>query len=458
MSDSLASQLERYFDRLWPLLRSLTREGVRRTHNILSEIVPLSRFEVPTGTAVLDWQIPKEWIVRSAYVVDPLGRRILDVERNNLHLVNYSIPFRGRVPKSEFERHLHSKPDMPAAVPYVTSYYEPRWGFCLRHDERLALPEGDYEVVIDTELADGALTLSEAFLKGESHKEILISTYTCHPSLANNELSGPLVASFLYQALSKRSQRRLSYRFVFAPETIGSIAYLSFRGRHLKEHLVGGLVLTCIGDRGPFTYKRSREGNSVMDRACAIYLRHHFPDTVCVDFYPHGSDEKHYCSPGFNLPIGALMRTSPDKYAQYHTSLDNKEFISFDKLAEAVDVIANVLEVIDRNATYVNLFPFGEPRLGARGLMGTLSRPEHRTKELMAIRWLLNMSDGKHDLLSIAERSQLDPLIISDAALRCSKAGLLTPAVAGKAFPPDLPTQLNFAPENRITSAIRSDD
>ncbi len=254
------TQIEALFDRLWPLLRSLTGEGVRATHDILSEYVPLQRIEVPSGTQVFDWTVPEEWNVRDAYLIAPDGRRIFDVADNNLQLVNYSVPFRGTLSRAALDAHLHSRRDMPDAIPYVTSYYQPRWGFCLSEVERQALPDGDYQVVVDTELSKGALTMSEAVLPGLESDEVLISTYTCHPSLANNELSGPLVAAFLYRRLAAWPERRLTYRFVFAPETIGAIAYLAMRGDHLRERLVAGYVVTCAGLDTHFTYKRSRRG------------------------------------------------------------------------------------------------------------------------------------------------------------------------------------------------------
>jgi len=256
------TELAAYFNRLWPILRSITGEGVRKTHDILSELVPLERIEVPSGSVTFDWTVPQEWVVREAYFVTPDHRRMCDVTKNNLHLLNYSIPFRGKVSLQEIDSHLHSLPDQPDAIPYVTSYYEPRWGFCLSHNQRQALPLGDYEVVIDTDLVDGKLTLSEAVLPGQEDREVLISTYTCHPSMANNELSGPLVAAFLYRRLAALSSRRLTYRFVFLPETIGSIVYLGLRGPVLKEKLIAGFVVTCVGDPGPFNYKRSRAGGT----------------------------------------------------------------------------------------------------------------------------------------------------------------------------------------------------
>jgi aminopeptidase-like protein len=389
-------------------MRSLTGEGVRQTHDILSELLPLKRIEIPSGTQVFDWIIPKEWVVREAYIIGPDGRPVLDVKNHTLHLLNYSIPFRGTLSRQELDKHLYSLPNMPKAIPYVTSYYEPRWGFCLAEEERRQLPEGNYEVVVDTDLIDGSLTISEVILPGDEAQEVLLSTYTCHPSMANNELSGPLVSAFLYQQLASLSSRRLTYRFVFLPETIGSIAYLSLCGEHLQRHLSAGYVVTCCGDPGAYTYKRSRQGNSDADRAVEYVLKKQENPFHVVDFFPTGSDERQYCSPGFNLPVGSLMRTMYGKYPEYHTSLDNRDFISFDALSETIDLYFRACQTLEMNRTYCNQFPFCEPQLGKRGLYKTLGAAPNVELEISAISWILNMSDGSHDLLSIAERSGID--------------------------------------------------
>lgn len=422
----IEDEIEQYFDRLWPILRSITGEGVRRTHDILSELVPFERIEVPTGTQVFDWTVPREWVVREAYVVRPDGERILDVRENNLHLLNYSAPFRGRVSRRELDEHLYSLPDKPDAIPYVTSYYNERWGFCVRHAERERLPDGEYEVVADTELVDGSMTLSEAVLPGESDREVLISTYTCHPSLANNELSGPLVAAFLFRRLAALERRRYTYRFVFLPETIGSITYLSLRGEHLREKLVAGYVVTCIGDPGPFTYKFSKRSDTLADRAAEFVIRRHAPDGAqFLPFFPTGSDERQYCSPGFNLPVGSITRTIYARYPEYHTSLDNRDFISFRAMAESVDLYFEVCRVVDGNRRFRNLSPYGEPQLGKRGLYAPVG---HALGDLnLAVLWVLTYSDGEHDLIDIAERSGLPFALIVEAAVRCQEQGLLEP-------------------------------
>ena len=423
------AEIAAYFDRLWPILRSLTGAGVRESHDILGELLPLGRFEIASGTQVFDWTVPPEWVVREAYVVTPDGRRILDVRENTLHLVNYAVPFRGFLSREELEPHLYSLPDQPDAVPYVTSYYTPRWGFCLAHRERERLPEGVYEVVVDTEHLDGsrggAMTLSEAVLPGETDEEVLLSTYTCHPSLANNELSGPLVTAFLYRRLARWKRRRYTYRFAFVPETVGALAYLTLRGEGLKRNLVAGYVVTCAGDDAPFTYKRSRRGDTLADRA-ALHVLGRLPDTRVRAFFPQGSDERQYGSPGFNLPVGSIMRSVYGTYPEYHTSLDNRDFISFRALQGSVDVYERVLGALEQNSRFRNLAPYGEPNLGKRGLYperGT-ERPEER---VAATLWVLNYSDGLHDLLQIAELSGLELGVLADAARACVGAGLLEP-------------------------------
>ncbi|HVC96242.1 MAG TPA: DUF4910 domain-containing protein [Pirellulales bacterium] len=419
-------ELARYFDRLWPLLRSLTGEGVRRTHDILAELVPLERLEIPTGTACFDWTVPTEWICRQAYIVAPDGRRMLDVAEYNLHLVNYSVPFRGTLRRAKLDEHLHSLPDQPDAIPYVTSYYAPRWGFCLTQRQRDRLPEGDYQVMIDTEHVAGSMTISHTVLPGDQPDEVLISTYTCHPSLANDNLSGPLAAAFLYRRLAALPQRRMTYRFVWLPETIGSIAYLQRLGEHLRRRLVAGYVVSCIGDPAPFTYKRSRRGDTPADRAALIALRKFSGERLrLLDFDPSGSDERQYCSPGFDLPVGVIARSIYGSYPEYHTSLDNRDFISFEALVESVGALLATLLVLDRNVVYRRTNPYGEPELGRRGLYPTLGTRRQRDERLTALLWLLNLADGRHDLVAIAERSGADFDLLHELAGECLRAGLI---------------------------------
>jgi aminopeptidase-like protein len=419
-------EIDRYFERLWPILRSITGPGVRATHDILGELLPLERLEFPTGEKVLDWTIPREWVARQAYVVGPDGRRVIDLARHTLHLLNYSAPFRGRMSRADLDKHLYSLPEMPNAIPYVTSYYAERWGFCLSDAERRALPEGEYEVVVDTELVDGSLTVSHCVLPGQTSREVLISTYTCHPSMANNELSGPLVTAFLYRRLAALPNRRYTYRFVFLPETIGSIAYLSRFGSHLAAHVDAGYVVTCIGDPGHFHYKASRRGNTVADRAARLVLGRIDPEAVFLDFFPHsGADERQYCSPGFNLPVGSIMRTPYARYPQYHTSLDDRSFVTPEALAGSVDAYEAVCRVLEGNKTYENLSPHGEPQLGRRGLYPTVGAARTSAAFVDAMLWVLNSSDGTNDLISVAERSGLEFDVVREAATAAEAAGLL---------------------------------
>jgi len=421
--------MEELFDRLMPIMRSLTGAGVRQSHIILSEIIPLVTEEIPSSTNVLDWTVPPEWTFHDAYVTAPDGQRILDASKNTLRIVNYSRPFRGRISREKLDKHLHSLPDMPDAIPYVTTYYDDKWGFCLTEREREALPEGDYEVVVDTELKDtGSMTLSHAILPGNEKGEVLISVNTCHPSLANNELSGPLVAAFLYNRIAAWPRRRYSYRFQFMPETIGAISFLANHGERLRGDLVAGFVLTCVGDNGPFHYKRSRRGGSLADRVAETILGQAAgPTAEIYDFTPWGSDERQYCSPGFDLPVGTIMRAIPGQYATYHTSLDDKSQIDFDAMIETVSVIEAMCRAIDGNRAYRNLKPFGEPKLDRYGLYPTIGAKINQPDWLNALRWLLSLSDGQHDLLNICERSQLPFDLLLETAERCVEARLLDP-------------------------------
>lgn len=418
--------IDQYLERLFPIMRSLTGNGVRRTHDILAELLPLQRTEIPSGTPCFDWNIPKEWNAIEAYVVDPNGQRILDIQNHNLHLVNYSIPFRGMMSRSELDSHLHSLPEQPDAIPYVTSYYVPRWGFCLPHRQREKLPEGQYQVVVDTTLEPGSLTLSDAVLPGRESREILISTYTCHPSMANNELSGPLVAAFLYRRLAAVSDRRYTYRFVFAPETIGSIAYLSKHGSHMISQLEAGFVTSCVGDRAPFTYKRSRRGDTLGDRAACYSLQNYCGVAPrLIDFAPRGSDERQYCSPGFNLPVGVIARSIYGSYSEYHTSLDDLNFVSADSISSAVDACFSICLMLERNRIYRRTSPFCEPQLGKRGMYPTFgARP--KDEYVNALMWLLNFADGDRDLLAIAEHADVDFWLLEQVAQACVREKLLT--------------------------------
>jgi len=419
-------QLEQYFDRLWPISRSLTGDGNRETLNILSEIVDLKLTEVPSGKACFDWAVPPEWNIREAWIKDSKGAKIIDFATNNLHILGYSQPFHDHLSFEELKSHLYTLPNQPDLIPYLTSYYQKRWGFCLSQNQFDKIDQNQkFEVFIDSELnQNGSMTVAEAFLPGKTKKEILLSTYICHPSMANNELSGPLVTAMIYQHLKTKEDRNYSYRFLFHPETIGAIYHLGEYGEFWKKHLHAGYVLTCVGDKGAFTYKKSRQENSTADLVAKTVLTNSGKQHKIIDFFPRGSDERQFCSPGFNLPIGSLMRTMYGEYDEYHTSGDNKELISFKAMQETVEMylqIINRLEktefetVEEKNQNvqdtseeyYTNLLPNCEPQLGKRNLYPTLSE---KTKDnfVEAMMWLLNYSDGKHSLSEISIKSGIE--------------------------------------------------
>ena len=405
----MKNKIEQYFDRLWPINRSLTGNGNRETLSILSEIVEnLTIREIKSGTQCFDWTVPPEWSIKEAWIKDSKGNKIIDFAENNLHVIGYSTPIDKYVSIDELKTMVSTLPNQPELIPYVTSYYKERYGFCMSHNQLLSLKEDTYHIYIDSALDyNGSLTIGEAILPGKSEKEILLSTYICHPSMANNELSGPLVTSFIYKELAKIKEREYTYRFLFLPETIGSICYLSMNGKHLIKNLDAGFVVTCIGDNGPFTYKKSRNGNSLPDRATELVLKQTETDYKIIDFFPMGSDERQYCSPGFNLPVGSLMRTMYGIYPEYHTSGDNKEFISFEAMEKSVEKYLEIFKVITYNKKYINTMPYCEPQLGKRELYPTMGGKGLK-KIIEATMWLLNMSDGENDLIDIANRSKVN--------------------------------------------------
>ncbi|ESU20825.1 hypothetical protein FCR2A7T_11410 [Flavobacterium cauense R2A-7] len=358
--------------------------------------------EVPTGTNAFDWTVPKEWNVNEAYILTPDGRRIADFKVNNLHLMGYSVPFSGTMTFDALKEHITTRPDMPEAIPYVTSYYVERWGFCLSHNEFLTLPqEGEYYVKIDTTLEDGFMTVGEAVLPGESDEEVLFTSYCCHPSMANNELSGMLALAFLYQLLKKESKRKYTYRFYLAPETIGAIYYLSQNGMRFKEKLKGGVVITCCGDKGDYTLKKSRSDSYFNSVFKNILSAKPYKE---LDFFPMGSDERQYCSPGFDLPMVCFTRTMYGEYKEYHTSADDKSVIDFTALEDYVFLLKELVDSIELDDYYENQSPYGEPQLGKRGLYPTLMKIEDRGESLKRLLYLLNYSDGKHSVLDIANK------------------------------------------------------
>ena len=408
---------------LYPICRSITGNGLRETLRLLQKQVPLELREVPTGTQVFDWTVPKEWNIREAYVKNANGERVIDFQKSNLHVVNYSMPVHATMTLGELRPRLFTLPDKPDWIPYRTSYYNADWGFCLSHNQMLAMKDGEYEVCIDSTLADGHLTLGECYLPGRSTDEVIISCHACHPSLANDNLSGLSVATFLARLLAGRNLH-YSYRFLFLPGTIGAITWLA-RNQASTEQIRHGLVLTCIGDQGRFHYKKSRRGNAVIDHAVMHVLSHQTDSPEFLEFTPYGYDERQYCSPGFNLPVGCLMRSMWGSFPEYHTSADNLEFVCPEQLAESLRVCTAILDVLENNRRYRNLNPYCEPQLGKRGLF----RPTGGTgigDELNARLWVLNLSDGEHSLLDIAERSRMPFPAIQDAADLLCQSGLLT--------------------------------
>ena len=415
------AELHALVERLYPICRSITGDGVRQTLDIIGEHISLERHEVPTGTAVLDWTIPQEWNIRDAYVAAPDGSRVIDFQELNLHVVGYSVPVSRRMPLSELREHLHTLPDQPSWVPYRTSYYAPTWGFCLAQEKLDALPDGDYDVVIDSTLADGSLTYAEHVVPGRVTDEVIVSCHVCHPSLANDNLAGIAVAISLAQQLAE-SQPHYTYRFLFMPGTIGSITWLA-RNASRIEKVRHGLVLACAGDPGSLTYKKSRRDDAEIDRVMQHVLRSR--EHRVVDFSPYGYDERQFCSPGFNLGVGSLTRTPYAGYPEYHTSADNPGFVSPAAMEDTLGALRDAFGVLDRNRRYVNLSPYGEPQLGKRGLYDSLGGRSDAKQAQMAMLWVLNLSDGSHSLLDIAERAGLPFEIVDVAARALHDAGLV---------------------------------
>lgn len=408
---------------LYPICRSITGDGLRRTLRTIGEQIRLEYTEIPSGTHVFDWTIPLEWNLQRAVLRAPDGSVVVDSDVHNLHVLNYSTPMHARMPLQELKPHLFSMPDKPDWIPYRTSYYAPNWGFCLPHRMLESLKEGEYEVAIDATLEPGSLTYAECVLPGDSDQEVLISAHACHPSLANDNLAGIAVAVELARWL-ETIHRRYTYRFIFAPGTIGSIAWLS-RNQGAASKIAHGLVLSCLGDAGSITYKRSRRGTATIDRVVANVLHEaHEPHTI-NDFIPYGYDERQYCSPGFNLPVGVLMRTPNGQYPEYHSSADNLDLVKPASLEHSLRTLQRIVGVIDANGYYINTHPHCEPQLGRRGLYSATGGNAKPPGYEMALLWALNYSDGDHDLLDISARSQIPFDTLHAAAVVLEEKGLL---------------------------------
>ena len=411
---SRGEDMHRLIAELFPICRSITGNGVRQTLRILQGHIPLEMREVPTGTKVFDWTVPKEWNINDAFIKNSKGKKVVDFLQSNLHVVNYSVPVQQRMALSELKEHLFTIPGHPDWIPYRTSYYKESWGFCLSQRQLEALNEDEYEVCIDSTLENGHLTYGEYFLPGESLNEILISCHTCHPSLCNDNLSGIALAVSLAKHL-RSLPRHYSYRFLFIPGTIGAITWLALNEDKFP-YIKHGLVLSGVGDAGKLHYKKSRHGCAEIDRAAAHVLRHSGYPYEVLEFSPYGYDERQYCSPGINLAVGRLSRTPHGTFPEYHTSADNLEFVHPEKLGESFGACVEILSVLENNGTFVNQNPKCEPQLGKRGLYRVIGGEPDAGLSEMAMLWVLNLSDGGHTLLDIAERAGIRFELIHRAA------------------------------------------
>ncbi|HZY78741.1 MAG TPA: DUF4910 domain-containing protein [Cyclobacteriaceae bacterium] len=419
----IGSEMYDLLGRLFPICRSITGNGVRRTLDLVSEIIPLDRYEIPTGTQVFDWDVPREWNIRDAWIKNSRGEKIVDLANTNLHVLNYSTPIHKQVSLGELKEHLFSIPAQPDLIPYRTSYYQENWGFCVTHNQVESLEDDTYEVFIDSTLEKGYMSFGEYFIPGETSDEVLISTHVCHPSLANDNASGIVVSAFLARQLAAK-KHRYSYRFLFIPGTIGAITWLSLNERRTK-YIKHGLVASLLGRPGPFTYKKSRQGNADIDHVVEQVLRlNHVPYEI-RNFTPYGYDERQYCSPGFNLPVGCLTRTTYQEYPEYHTSADNMDLVSADVLQESLLMYQKVVQMLEVNRRYLNVNPKCEPQLGKRGLYSSVGGDHSGQDVQIAMLWVLNLSDGTHTTLDICEKSGIEYSIVEVAINRLVEAKLL---------------------------------
>ena len=424
ISDNVGDQIFALAAKIYPICRSITGNGVRYTLHELCKHIALEIHEVPTGTEVFDWTIPREWNIHDAYIKNERGEKVVDFARSNLHVMSYSVPVRQRISLSELKKHLYSLPEQPDLIPYRTSYYKENWAFCMAHRQFEGLQDEMYDVLIDSTLTEGYLTYGEYLHKGETQDEFLFSAHICHPSLANDNCSGVALLTYLAERMAGL-QTRYSYRFLFAPGTIGAITWLA-RNEDNSQRIKHGLVVSMVGDPGGPTYKRSRSGSTTIDRAIVHVLRHSGLKPAVLDFFPYGYDERQYCSPGFDLPVGLFQRSRFGEIPQYHTSADDLDFIRPEHLGESYRLITQVLDVIENDATYVNLIPKCEPQLGRRGLYNAVGGDKDAAAANMAMLWILNLSDGAHSLLDIAERAELPFEVIRRTAEQLEQHGLLS--------------------------------
>jgi len=424
-SDGLGLQLHSFCETLYPIQRSLTGPGVDATLTHLATRIPLKRMSIASGTPVFDWTVPDVWQCDEAFIENERGERIVDASRHGLHLVGYSRPVDRWMPRDDLLRHVHTLPDQPGLIPYRTTYYADSWGFCMTNETAAALPEGRYRAVVRSRLEPGELVWGEYVHEGTTDHEVLLTTHICHPWLANDNCSGLAVLTTL-AALLRGRKTRLTYRFLFAPGTIGALCWLS-RNEHRLDRIVAGLSLSCLGDAGGPTYKRSRRGNTTVDRAAVLALSENFPEATIEDFSPYGYDERQYCSPGFDLPFGSLQRSRWGKFPEYHTSADDLDFIKPAELERSLRLLASTLDIIDGDWTPISLCQKGEPQLGRRGLYAATGGDPSAAERNMAMLWVLNLADGRHSLVAMAERSRLPFQRLAEAADLLSNADLLTP-------------------------------
>lgn len=422
-ANSIGSEMYHLMENLYPICRSITGNGVRQTLTEIKKYIDLQVHEVPTNTQVFDWTIPKEWNITDAYVADSKGNKVVDFKKSNIHVVSYSTPIRKKMHLAELKQHLYTIPDLPNTVPYLTSYYKEDWGFCMAHKDFLNLKDEEYEVVIDSTLRDGSLTYGEFFIPGSTSDEILVSCYVCHPSMCNDNLSGVVLTTLLARELSK-VKTNYSFRFLFVPETIGAISWLAANEKNLSK-IKHGLVATCLGDPGISTYKRTKHGKAEIDRAVEYVLKNTKDDYQILDFFPTGSDERQFCSPGINLDVGSLMRTPYGKFAEYHTSDDNLKFVQPQFLGNSYSKYLQTIFVLENNKKYLNLNPKCEPQLGKRGLYRQIGGQKISKNSELAMFWMLSLSDGLHDIIGISEKSGLEFEVLLEAAQKLEKNNLL---------------------------------
>jgi aminopeptidase-like protein len=418
--------LKNLIEELWPICRSITGNGLRKSLSIISELVPLEIKEYSTGKVCYDWKIPQEWNVRDAWVKSPDGTKLIDFKKNNLHLVNYSMPIKRKVGKEELLSHLNTLETQPDAIPYKTSYYNRDWGFCMPHSWFTKFTDDEYEVYIDSTLKDGSLSIGEGFVKGKSKKEFVFTTYLCHPSMANNELSGPAVQTALYNRVLKKKNLKYSYRFVYAPETIGDLVFLSQNDSHLKNSMIGGSVLTMLGNNNRLILEESSDPKGLFDRATRNVLKFRWHKQADIKpKTPHGrAAQRQYCSPGLKLPLSAISRGFGGSFPEYHTSLDNQDSLSEEMLSESLQILEQIIDTIEINDRFINSCPFGEPFMSRYNLGTKFGGDRINTNDLL-MKCLLHSGDGEQDVLSIAERMGRSALDFAEPIKTLLQTGLL---------------------------------